>query len=268
MYHTTEATFPPGMRTTPPGRIMGVPTKFWTQFLLPYLDQDPLDRSQDYTVGLATPAWFAANADAYRTVIKVYQCPADSPGFLTWSGSPFERFSRSNYVACYSADGGMVEPGMSQEGDDSNNNPLLNPSVLSGKRALFNQNVAHPTSAVTDGLSNTAAFSEVIAGPNGSGGMRGYWWGHFGLQYTHLLTPNSPLPDRTLPGYCDASKTPCQPTAVSPCTVVIGARSYHATGVNVALADGAVRFMNNGVDLAVWQALGSINGAEVVPGGE
>jgi len=43
---------------------------------------------------------------------------------------------------------------------------------------------------------------------------------------------------------------------------VIAARSYHPTGVNVVLADGAVRFVNDQVDVAVWQAAGSRNGAE------
>jgi prepilin-type processing-associated H-X9-DG protein len=42
------------------------------------------------------------------------------------------------------------------------------------------------------------------------------------------------------------------------------ARSYHPSGVNVALADGSVRFATNNVDLSVWRAVGTSNNGEVV----
>jgi prepilin-type processing-associated H-X9-DG protein len=44
----------------------------------------------------------------------------------------------------------------------------------------------------------------------------------------------------------------------------MGARSLHPRGVNAAMADGSVRFVADEIDLAPWQALGSINGGEVV----
>lgn len=116
-----------------------------------------------------------------------------------------------------------------------------------------------------DGASQTVAFSEVIAGPDGSADFRGHWWGYFGMQYSHMYTPNSPLADRLLPPYCDPSKAPCDESAQSASSVLIIARSLHKGGVNVTLADGSVRQVVNSIDLAVWQALGSINGGEVVP---
>jgi prepilin-type processing-associated H-X9-DG protein len=42
------------------------------------------------------------------------------------------------------------------------------------------------------------------------------------------------------------------------------ARSRHTGGVNAALCDGSVRFISAGVTLATWQALGTMNGAEMV----
>ncbi|MGQ9607518.1 MAG: DUF1559 domain-containing protein [Thermogutta sp.] len=41
------------------------------------------------------------------------------------------------------------------------------------------------------------------------------------------------------------------------------ARSRHPGGVNVGMADGSVRFVSQTVDLEAWRALGSINGGEV-----
>jgi prepilin-type N-terminal cleavage/methylation domain-containing protein/prepilin-type processing-associated H-X9-DG protein len=46
----------------------------------------------------------------------------------------------------------------------------------------------------------------------------------------------------------------------------VAASSYHTGGVNVAFADGSVHFISDSVDFAVWQALGSMAGGEVVPG--
>jgi len=42
------------------------------------------------------------------------------------------------------------------------------------------------------------------------------------------------------------------------------ARSLHPGGVNVALADGSVRFVKNTVNVNVWRAVGTRNGGEVV----
>ena len=39
--------------------------------------------------------------------------------------------------------------------------------------------------------------------------------------------------------------------------------SRHPTGVNVVMADGAVGFVSNSVDIGVWQALATISGNEI-----
>jgi hypothetical protein len=46
----------------------------------------------------------------------------------------------------------------------------------------------------------------------------------------------------------------------------VAARRYHAGGVKAGSADDPVRFVGNGIDLAVRQALPGINAGEVVPG--
>ena len=41
------------------------------------------------------------------------------------------------------------------------------------------------------------------------------------------------------------------------------ARSQHPGGVNVLMADGAVQFVEDGIDLKLWQALSTRSGNEV-----
>jgi hypothetical protein len=45
---------------------------------------------------------------------------------------------------------------------------------------------------------------------------------------------------------------------------LVPASSNHAGGVHSLLADGSVHFVNESIDTAVWQALGTRNGAEAV----
>jgi prepilin-type processing-associated H-X9-DG protein len=53
-------------------------------------------------------------------------------------------------------------------------------------------------------------------------------------------------------------------TAINNGAQATTASSRHARGVNVALADGSVRFVRQDVDINVWWALGSIAGGEIV----
>ena len=44
-----------------------------------------------------------------------------------------------------------------------------------------------------------------------------------------------------------------------------GFRSLHRGGAHFAFADGSVRFISDGIDLAAYRALATIGGGEVVP---
>jgi prepilin-type processing-associated H-X9-DG protein len=56
---------------------------------------------------------------------------------------------------------------------------------------------------------------------------------------------------------------PCVgPTSANPQN--IAARSRHSGGVQVALCDGAVRFVSNNIALDTWRAISTTNGGEAV----
>lgn len=67
-------------------------------------------------------------------------------------------------------------------------------------------------------------------------------------QYNHVLPPNSRVTD------CLAADT----------FGAVTARSAHPGGVNVAFADGHVRFVSDSIDLSVWRALGTRDGEELI----
>ncbi|HMO84411.1 MAG TPA: DUF1559 domain-containing protein [Lacipirellulaceae bacterium] len=235
---------------------------FWTFAILPYMEQNPLNNVADWSVGFAFRRE-EENNRLFSTPIPAYQCPSDEHGVNT-AYSP-QGYSRSNYVACYSPDGRMVEPSVDIAViDGCNKLPARNPAT---RNALFNVDIKRGARHVTDGTSNTAAFSETITGPNGTADMRGTWWNDWGGHYTHLRLPNTHLPDNVwsaVPSLCDPAKAPCDTRAPCWTTVNFSARSNHPGGVNVARADGSVAFQSDEIDLLVWQALGSIDGEETL----
>jgi prepilin-type N-terminal cleavage/methylation domain-containing protein/prepilin-type processing-associated H-X9-DG protein len=68
--------------------------------------------------------------------------------------------------------------------------------------------------------------------------------------YTHAQEPNGSIPDGI-----DMAR---------PHKGLVAARSFHPGGVNVLMGDGSTRFMSETVQRAVWRALGTRDGREVV----
>jgi len=258
-YHDANNCFPPGELAIPP--LTGV-RYMWSSFMFPYIEQGVMANAYNYNLGIGTTDQ-TPNVTVVSTRIAAFQCPSDNAGYYgTGTGNP-----RSNYVACYSPDGTMVEPGASFTYGGGVN--AFNPAT---RKAMSNINVARGIRDAMDGTSSTVVLSELIAGPSGSSDFRGMWYNDFGCQYTHHKTPNSLIPDgfwRVVggPPYCQTSlkpKAPCAGTSPSWDTEDYAARSYHPGGVQATLADGSVRFFKDTINLSVWQALASINAGEVL----
>jgi prepilin-type N-terminal cleavage/methylation domain-containing protein/prepilin-type processing-associated H-X9-DG protein len=254
---------------------------FWASYMFPYIELGTLANAFNYSLGLGLQGLAVFNNTIVATVIKTFQCPSDTPGY----NGPGTGQPRSNYVACYSPNGTMVEPGVPFPYDTCNTNPADNPAAKAGATlpALSNLNVCRGITNIQDGTSNTVSHSECIAGPSGSGDFRGMWFNDFGCQYTHHRGPNSLVPDAFWslvggPPYCNSNPAippvggqfskpgiPCNGAGACWSNEDYAARSYHAGGgVNVLFCDGSVKFIRNSIGLPVWQALASINGGEVL----
>src|SRR5262249_17229146 len=69
--------------------------------------------------------------------------------------------------------------------------------------------------------------------------------------YNHVSTPNTPT----------CAGTGC-PGNMPNMAMVVPPTSYPTGGVNVAFGDGSVRFIQDGVSLQGWRAMGTIRGGE------
>ncbi len=231
--------------------------------VLPYLEQDNLHRLIDFS----RPNGDAANARARLTALTGYRCPSDVENPLPATGGA------TNYFANFGSAIAFVDayPGP--------NDALPRPN------GVFFSNSNLKFADVTDGLSNTAFFSErvladgsnAIVSPledvffpksspttpdealqqcraldittlaNQAPVFMGAPWINGQHRYQHVSPPNERSCGFFIPG-----------RATMPAT------SRHAGGVNVLLGDGSVRFVSNSVNLEVWRGVGSRSGGEVL----
>jgi prepilin-type N-terminal cleavage/methylation domain-containing protein/prepilin-type processing-associated H-X9-DG protein len=195
------------------------------------------------------------------------ECPSH-PGIdeKLKNGTGMEDLARGNYAACFGAGG---------YGRNYTDNRAVG--------GIFGINSRYKVRDVTDGTSNTIAFSElrfrtaVFTGPGESASpitedTRGTWaYGIMGGNiFSTQIGPNSIAPDgvwgcRNSP----ADGMPCTQIGGSACSAsnlqsYVGARSYHPGGVQVCMTDGSVRFVSENINLLIWQALGTRGGKEVI----
>jgi prepilin-type N-terminal cleavage/methylation domain-containing protein/prepilin-type processing-associated H-X9-DG protein len=268
-YHDMAGTFPRGAY----GSIYdsGSPggTNPWRGFsahsvLLPYLDQVGLYNQLNFEVRM----WDQANNGTLcNTKLAVFRCPSDRP----WRGS---NDAGNNYVGSC---GPTTYWGISQN----------------NQRGVFNREKCVRVRDIIDGTSNTIAASETLIGDNDGGvtddtrdlvrgtgfpggapqrnwtlaqldtygtscragtsrhsHTRREWCNGCGGQtiFNTMNVPNSGNPD------CH----PCVGCGWYDSQGIWTARSLHAGGVHVLMADGAVRFVGDTIDLTLWQDLGDI----------
>lgn len=123
----------------------------------------------------------------------------------------------------------------------------------------------------TDGLSNTAMFSEVIQTPDGTAphalysDFRGSVRGENAFFSTYY-EPNTTQPDEMMTAsYCQSTpNNPCiAENAPAGYAIRISARSYHTGGVNMVRGDGSVTFVSQNINRQIWRAIGTSHGGEV-----
>jgi prepilin-type N-terminal cleavage/methylation domain-containing protein/prepilin-type processing-associated H-X9-DG protein len=250
-YNYIDSTF-----ITPPPYNNRMDRRCWAHDLYPFIEQDNLYKELIAFLNSSSPySYSTLGFPKLHTVVSTYMCPSDQAGpkkHTFWGGldpvnTPTQGFS-GNYV---------VNAGS----DFFNDSNYLKSANLDGVMFALSKTTL---TDITDGLSNTALLSELIlVEDTDSHDIRGRYYNpaHSGVAFSTRLPPNTAVPDRF--NWCAN-----RPPANAPCVwggdfIFVLARSYHTGGVNMAMADGSVRFIRNTVNPATYKALGSRNGGEV-----
>jgi prepilin-type N-terminal cleavage/methylation domain-containing protein/prepilin-type processing-associated H-X9-DG protein len=266
----------------------------WSELVLPYIEQGNVQAGYLY---LSNPAWQASypgpngpigdNAQqrqSRHTVIPTFLCPSDTGPNTNEFGTGAYGMVRGNYRAC-TGSGDMYG-----SATDTSGGPwgvgvfgVVPFQTTDPARKIFDRTgpptAGVPIVGIADGTSNTVLLSEALSPQTSSG-----WGGPIGSilygnmgggLFTTTIAPNSSSPDRPI-GPCPRNQGIT--SYMAPCVSLggnawwtqsaigahVGARSQHSGGVNVALADGSVRFVSNNIDLRTWRALGTRSGSEAV----
>jgi len=243
--------------------------------LFPHLEQTALFAAFNFDLGLragGNAPLRPENATAAGTWVATYLCPSDGNNQRILD----PQYRPTNYM-------GNAGTGVPDDGN------FLNPAA----DGLIFVSAVVRFADVTDGLSNTAAFSESLIG-DGINVPAGSPLQDVRVRYLHLgmeqppttrpslsncgLNATSPFPwrgDRNYAwaiGRMDTSLynhffTPNDRRPDCYHTHVRGwkaARSNHPGGVNVLMADGSARFVKDTINPVTWRALATRNGGEVI----
>jgi len=254
----------------PPGRGTPFPAVFSAHvYLLPYCEgivYDEIDLSSPpitFTLSDGTVLDGGPNRRAATTVLPVMLCPSDAAGRGRVAGS---EFAATNYAAC--AGSGEVRHGSLDRADG-----VFYSGSTTAMRDLLDgstQTIAFSERMVGRGTAATAAnpnyamweFSDArsttpaACESRGSGSwyrVRAEKWimGNYGNTiYNHAYRPN-------------ADRWDCM--NITQQSGLLSARSHHVGGVNAAACDGSVRYVTDDIDLAVWRALSTRGGGEIIP---
>jgi prepilin-type N-terminal cleavage/methylation domain-containing protein/prepilin-type processing-associated H-X9-DG protein len=276
-YESANGSFPPGEK----GCCWGT----WGVFILPYVEQSALYNAwnsygSNVPSGGAYDSYLryagAANTTVTFSQVNSYTCPSDPNGGHQRTGSA--RYH--NYAVNY----GQTD----QAETTSYNIPSpVNPTIIATFKGAPFTDMGSPNiddtgyavgfaaiqpakiASITDGLSNTLCASELrVASPQNDSDLRGFsWWGP-SASFNTIIPPNSTFPDAMGNGGCAVQNPPCNGNLMAPGAqyplVYLGARSYHAGGVNASMCDGSVRFFKNSINILTWMAAGTSQGSEVI----
>ena len=243
-YHDAEKKFPPGYTSgvTSTGNDTG-PGWGWAAYILPYMEQQNLFVSIDFSL----PIENAANANARSTVVQTYLCPIDSPPPSIAVGPRAPNGLLTSTIcslapASYTGNFGYSEPGVDGEG-------------------VFFRNSEVRIGEITDGTSSTLLVGE-----------RSYRYSE--TIWAGAVTGSKcvPSPGSTLPIQIDEaasyilSHTGDMSGGAGKPYELNNFSSNHVRGANFLYADGHVRYLTSATDYATLQALSTRNGNETIKG--
>jgi prepilin-type N-terminal cleavage/methylation domain-containing protein/prepilin-type processing-associated H-X9-DG protein len=234
----------------------------WVRFIWPFIEQDVLT-NQD----VPTNPFYVPPCTIFNTLnglcgakVPLYYCPSDFGSDLRDPSQTYCR-RRGNYVVNW---GNVYYP--SNSGVYPGGYPVAPNAPFSHVGGYRHTPMIVSFAKITDGTSNTLLMSEyIMALSPDDNDWRGDIQNDDGtFHFMTLTTPNTSVPDIVNWAIPNPSDT-AMPVLTAGPLQFNAARSRHTGGgVNVALCDGSIRFASNSISLATWQALGTMNGGEVI----
>lgn len=260
--------------------------------MMPYFEQGSkydlfnldYNTNSDAPLHTSIPANPGVNAAARATDVPTFLCPSDpssndyfGAGRQSYHGSIGGAAYRGGtrldgiFAKPYPASGDVMKGPTMAEITDGTSNTAMFAEVMRGtlqyNDTAFNNTTAFfATAALTgDQLLDGRNQPECLPGADSTGATLIRYTGHqyyralsLNIVYSHTLPINwnRRVQDPTQQRYN------CGGTGFT--TLHMAASSYHPGGANVCLADGSVRFFSDSTDFALWQAIGSRAGGEVV----
>jgi prepilin-type N-terminal cleavage/methylation domain-containing protein/prepilin-type processing-associated H-X9-DG protein len=236
--------------------------------LLPFMDQTSV-----YNMVNFSAAWSdASNAAALQMNIPTFRCPSDTDGLPAALGG------RNNYYANVGTNLLFAIPPT----DPANPN-----FGMPEPNGLFTRDRRIRIADITDGTSNTSAFSEKMFG-DGSNAISTPELDTY-RPGTFPAIPDQAVSDCNAVDVTDLSRqgfsnvgapwlrahhgttlywhinTPNRRSCMfPPGRVMSTASSRHSGGVHTLLADGSVRFINDSIHVGLYRGLGTRNGGEAL----
>ncbi|WP_435021350.1 DUF1559 domain-containing protein [Tundrisphaera sp. TA3] len=210
-----------------------------------------------------------SNSTAVGTMVATYICPSD-PNPATVVNDPAtthysrQNAMRSNYLVCTANSSESQCPGTGG----------AVPAAIS--RGTFYNDISTRLADISDGTSNTLLLGESInglgkyrgTGQTVSDGGYGYgpYWGSGCHTSTHgmIYPPTNGSVLMMLPNGKTGVQYPTFPPEQKIRPYAYNFSSKHPGGVNMAMADGSVRFFKDSINVYTWWSLATIGGGEVI----
>jgi prepilin-type N-terminal cleavage/methylation domain-containing protein/prepilin-type processing-associated H-X9-DG protein len=240
----------------------------WRTYLLPYIEQQNAWNAYSTVVNWSDPV----NLPVTSKRLKVYECPS-TPRPERLDGNPdvspwVEIVAAGDYATIYGLDPRLIASG-------------LVPPAGSDSHGLLLKNTQPRLIDVTDGLSNTLAVTESAgkpllwragrpAGVYPANRVQGGGWARAA---TDQWLKGSSADGTTFPGACavncangeDVGSAP-YPHPVYGTDGTGEVYAFHIGGANALFGDGSVRFVKSTVPIAVFAAMVTRSGGELVNG--
>ncbi len=246
----------------------------WMVTILPYIDQAPLFNLIDSKVGIhndprsPTPDTVAAvnpsNGWAAKQIIPAYKCPSDTSESImggranyggSWAVNSYKAVNGANW-----AWGSWQNLPPSKSAYDRFSNNTGN-GLDRGNGLIFRGNAfgySNGFKNVTDGTSNTFAIGEAV--PEYC--THTWWWWFNGSTATCSIPLNAP------PVCASVNPANSKNQNLIACAGDwpnnYSFKSQHVGGGQFTMADGAVRFVSENIDLGLYRSLATIAGGEVI----